>query len=660
MAERKNWEEYAFRAKEKAEGNQLEEAIALYEKAIELGCDQEWVYIKLGGIYNNVGKYKLAYVRFAQAIALNNQNVWGYIGAVNALGEEEKFEEALEKCEAGLQFHPGNKDLQFLKGEIRKFLPEIVEEQGSLMEESSKKEQRQVDMKVQGELKIFTKQDYLKELYSSKTKFLVAAIDLEIFQKLKLKEETFQAYIYKLTDIGKGKITVLGEKEVDQDWVELKIVPTFCLGFLTVSEGGEKEIEGLVNWWKAGCKEDAIPPLLKLKEQVDKNPAEFWQLIARETSRETNKIAARLSKIQRQYLDLRTHHENLQNAFAIVEEYLSQAKLPPLQLAFENPPEKQVVKPEPGRINKTLVKQLLPVPSRGLALIELYVAKNYQSATGELRVTVEGIDDKNTLGKWEVPYQNLREGWLGLDLPNIDMGRKQEIQLTVEWLTRIGPAPGLEIGAVQYVPEFQVDLNGEKVNHSLAMRLWSGLPGTRKVVSPYLAKPTDTAELKFGYLGKGTISKVIEVTPNSSEEEMHGIRYFEEGEKILTHPRGGGLTIAMIPFAFRPEANQLTATVETQHPQADQVEYALALITEDMNPEECFEQDNPKLALAYSGWSKVEPQTPTQIRLVLAASAKAYYHIVMATRIPEGKQENLAWATWLNFLVERIEGGGND
>ena len=58
-----NWEDYALLAKQQVEENQFEAAIANYEKAIELGCDKPWVYIKLGDVYSNLGKFELALER---------------------------------------------------------------------------------------------------------------------------------------------------------------------------------------------------------------------------------------------------------------------------------------------------------------------------------------------------------------------------------------------------------------------------------------------------------------------------------------------------------------------------------------------------------------------------------------------------------------------
>jgi tetratricopeptide (TPR) repeat protein/glycosyltransferase involved in cell wall biosynthesis len=113
-----NWEEYAFLAKELTDRGQFEEAVTNYEKAIELGCDKPWVYIKLGEIYSDQGNYHLALATVEKAIELDDQNIWGYVAAAKVLQREGKFEEALEKCEAGLQVSPRNPTLEPLKVEI--------------------------------------------------------------------------------------------------------------------------------------------------------------------------------------------------------------------------------------------------------------------------------------------------------------------------------------------------------------------------------------------------------------------------------------------------------------------------------------------------------------------------------------------------------------
>ncbi len=118
--EKVNWQEYALLAKKQVEENQIEEAIANYEKAIELGGDQPWVYIKLGDAYSEISQFELALKWIEKAITLDEKNVWGYVAAAQVLQKEGRIEEALEKCEAGLGVSPGNHNLESLKVEITK------------------------------------------------------------------------------------------------------------------------------------------------------------------------------------------------------------------------------------------------------------------------------------------------------------------------------------------------------------------------------------------------------------------------------------------------------------------------------------------------------------------------------------------------------------
>ncbi len=83
-------------------------------------------------------------------------------------------------------------------------------------------------------------------------------------------------------------------------------------------------------------------------------------------SKENHSIVQRLTTLQRQYLNFRKLHEEMQNAFSTVEDYLSQAKLPPIQLAFDTHITDKIVEPSKiSNLNSLTLKQLLPLSSRG-------------------------------------------------------------------------------------------------------------------------------------------------------------------------------------------------------------------------------------------------------------------------------------------------------
>ena len=505
-------------------------------------------------------------------------------------------------------------------------------------------------------MQLVTHQYCLKDIYSTSSKLLITEPDQDVFAKTFKITNEIDVYKFKYDrQSQQGTITFLKEElnnHQDSSLVTIELVPNFCLGLLVFSQPGKENFKQLMNWWSKRSPKESIPLLLELDPELTREllQAEFWQEIYVRTLRQTQTLANRIATLQKQYLGLRTLHENMQNAFAGVEDYLSQAKLPPLQLVFDNQPTEKSV--EPSNIedsNSLQLKQLLPVSSRGLAVIELHVAKKYDNINGCLTVYLKAAEDQTCFAKWQIAYQQLSEGWLSLDLPSIDLGRKRDVELIVEWTTKIGPAPSLSLGQLQLIAEVQAYSNEVALEHSLAFRVWNGLPGTRKVTSPYLLTINDhnTETIHLGDLGQGAIANVREVTPNLPTEKLAHIKVIGDGAKILTHPRSNGTpTIAMLPFCFPPRADHLTATVATEHEQAGIIEYAIAIIAPGIDPQTCFQESS---SLGFSGWVAVEPNMARQISLQLTSPQSEHCHIIIATRLAKDSVPYYAWAHWLNF-----------
>jgi hypothetical protein len=502
---------------------------------------------------------------------------------------------------------------------------------------------------------MLTSKEHLKALYSAQPKIIIASSEVK---KLNLLNQTSGVKFYQYKKNETGEILTPIEEEKEEELIEITLAPIFVLGFLINSHLARHELEPLKKWWSERANQEQIPSYLELinQENSEALKSEFWQLIFHKVSQENINIAQRLAKLQRQYLQLRSLYENTQNAFGAIEAFLSQAKLPPLQLAFENASSHEMLAPKPTQ-NPYQIKQLLPLPGTGLATIDIQIAKVYPHSMGRLKVSVVQIDDDTFLAQWSIPYQNLSEGWLSLDLPSIAVMPKNDIELRIEWGTNIGPAPAMFLGELQPVPQFRTYAHSNYLNRSLAFRLWTGLPGSRKVVSPYsLSLQQDETKTKpvqhLGYLGQASLSKIIEITPNLPTESFKHIFLNQDFNKILTHPRDEGLTMAMLPFSFPLGATHLTATVATENAKANVIEYGMALIDEGMNPKTCCQENAPDLSLAFSGWIKVKPLEDRQIKLAVQPSANKYYHIVIATKVPQGSSSKLGWAYWLNFFVE--------
>jgi Family of unknown function (DUF6212) len=495
----------------------------------------------------------------------------------------------------------------------------------------------------------------LHDLYTASSKVIIASTDTWILDRLP-SQTNLSFYQFQFDPVtSEGTIARCGEMATEQR-VSISMAPSFCTGYLVASPAGKQELAPLIAWWKKHSPSETCPPCLDLSavENSLDITTEFWRLLFEQAQQETKTIATHLSLLQKQYLELRSFHETVQNAFVTIESFLSQAKLPALQLVFENQPTQQSIAVEPGKSYQ--IQQGLPVPSQGLAAIEIYIAKCHERAMGTLAVGVHTLEENTTLAQWHIPYGHLRAGWLPLDLPSIDMGRRQEIELRIGWNTQVDPPPRIALSGAQPIPEAGVRQNGQPLNGSLAMRLWTGLPGSRRCLSPYsswanepeLANPTG---MTSGCLGEKTLSGVLAIVPNSPDESKTHIVALEGGQKILTHPRASGVTVAMLPFAFPTGGTTVRATVCTEHSEASAIEYAMALVKDGEEMLTCFENDETNSGIPFSGWISVEPETPRQITVFLEQPADEHYHIVFGTRLAPGGINNYGWAHWLDFWV---------
>ncbi len=119
------------------------------------------------------------------------------------------------------------------------------------------------------------------------------------------------------------------------------------MGLFAFSKAGKEDSTELLDWWKYKNSGQLVPNLIELdiSEDAAKLQKEFWQQMYVQRSKENHSIVQRLTTLQRQYLNFRKLHEEMQNAFSTVEDYLSQAKLPPIQLAFDTHITDKIVEP---------------------------------------------------------------------------------------------------------------------------------------------------------------------------------------------------------------------------------------------------------------------------------------------------------------------------
>src|SRR6516164_7349033 len=218
-----------------------------------------------------------------------------------------------------------------------------------------------------------------------------------------------------------------------------------------------------------------------------------------------------------------------------------------------------------------------------------------------------------------IPYSAVPDGWIFLDLPEIDIAPRQSVSLTVIWETRSGAPPKLSLTSLQPVPESRVRIAArEDVNsdRSLALRLHIGLPGSRRVAHPFhigIRRQPQT-----GHLGQRLASSVLrrfaELDPEPGREPR--VRLIDETAALELRPASGSMTVAKLPAALPAKARRLTATIKTEDAQGPLVEYALLALA----PRAGYRQVLTEGRLnghqgGFSGWLPIHPDFATQVNV---------------------------------------------
>ncbi|MDY6937875.1 MAG: tetratricopeptide repeat protein [Cyanobacteriota bacterium] len=117
---------YLAKAQDLNDRNQLTEAIALYEEAIEFYPDNAKLFCALGIVREKQGDIEEAIASYRQAIELDpQQQTWLYLALGQLLTDREQLDEAIATYEAGLQVYPDNLKLHQSLGTVAEQTGEI-------------------------------------------------------------------------------------------------------------------------------------------------------------------------------------------------------------------------------------------------------------------------------------------------------------------------------------------------------------------------------------------------------------------------------------------------------------------------------------------------------------------------------------------------------
>jgi hypothetical protein len=395
------------------------------------------------------------------------------------------------------------------------------------------------------------------------------------------------------------------------------------------------------------------PVLIDPADQPDAAALAAYRSLLDAVVKTAGSSAARLLALQQQYTAFRTVHDQLQNAFDTVENFLARSHLPPIWLAFACEPADASAGPPSAHASFHL-SQLLPIPSQGLAALEIHAVSAAPEADGTLTLSITTPEDGRILGEWDIPYEAVPDGWMFLDLPEIDKLPRQSAVLKAVWNTRSGKPPQLSLTYLQPVPESRIRCTGdEDKQRSLALRLHIGLPGSRRVAHPFHigVMPQPHISRLGRRLAPSVLRRFAEI--DAAPNGQHLVSFVEDAAAIEIRPLNGGMTVAKLAEALPAKARRLTATIRTEDPAGPLVEYALLAL----DPRGAHQPVLSEGLLngqhgGFSGWLPIHPNFATQIHLTVAEPAIKPLDVYLATRLVEGQAAEFAHARWLEFVVD--------
>ncbi|MFV3078073.1 DUF6212 domain-containing protein [Niveispirillum fermenti] len=404
--------------------------------------------------------------------------------------------------------------------------------------------------------------------------------------------------------------------------IPVKNVPVQMLGFLVLSESGDEEIAQVrLDWNNKFC--CMPPPVFNAKMGIDPVKVLSWQseqLIA--LQRDT---ARRNVRLMRDLAVIRVAHEETQEAFRRLEAFAMANLVLIQQEALTLEPMRHSVRLFGDATG--LVEQLIPIGSVGVSDIAIHIDHAPADVTGFLRVRLCTVESDQVVGTWTVPASKLQPGWVRLSLREALGVDEQSLKLLVEW--EGGDQLTLSLSYQHPDGRWCTRQGNHSFGRVLALQAWRGVPGTR-TNRALNAVPVDEASTEPQWVLDAQTLRTAELV-NGPEGY---VRFVEDRRAVLVHPTDHTPTVARLAGACPAGAKHIWAQVETIHPEAGTVEYALVVAP---TPE--IGASRPKLPLPsghISEWCAVPPCKKTEVHLFLPKPMQMSADLYLVTRMAPG------------------------
>ncbi|HVJ54305.1 MAG TPA: DUF6212 domain-containing protein [Aliidongia sp.] len=494
----------------------------------------------------------------------------------------------------------------------------------------------------------------LSALMAPQPKIITGEADAVHWRKL-VPPQHLEIFTFGIGEGQKGRLKRLSEGGATAPASKLPYAPNACMALVSMSDAADEELSRLEDWWKQVAPDGR--PSFGNRIQIrdwSKEQGQFFASLCERLVEQQTADARRIVQLQRELAALRGMHEEAQITFSQLSDYIAQVHLPEEQLLYSAEPSHIAIYPQ-GK-ERFRIEQLLPVPSLGLAAVELHVHSAGIGDSGRLQVTLSTLEDSEQLAVWSLRSAQLKPGWLRLDLPHAVVGPRRTVVLSVRWEGGPKSAPSLSLTDQRLVKECWLKVNDTAiVQRTVALRAWSGLPGLRRTRSA--RQKSDPAVAGQGlHLERRPVSAAVRrgaklVAPAEKVVDYDLLAPINDQGVFQLHPVEDHVAVAMIPSGCPADARQLFATVKTNHPDAQPIEYAMMVLPPGTTFDGFPNSGSDAKTGNFSGWTLVPPNSESGVTVFMDRTFPVDADLYVATRVPPGKSNAFAWAWWLDFAA---------
>jgi len=345
---------------------------------------------------------------------------------------------------------------------------------------------------------------------------------------------------------------------------------------------------------------------------------------------------------------LRVAHEQMQAAFRQLEAYAEAVDLVERTEVLSLTPQGGSL--PLGATGAGLLTQRLPIHSVGLSDLAIHVPQGLSGLAargGTLTVALTAAKDGAELARWRVDAGQIAAGWLRFALRRaLDADARTPI-LSLDWQ---GAKP-LAISTAQCHPEphWCAEADGMAGERVLALKAWRGVPQTRSTPAAStvaLAGTPPQEPHRHWRVGADSLASVL-IEAGTADT----IRHVPDKSAVLVHPAGRTPTIARLPGAIPAGVGHVRARIETAHPDAAPIDYALAI-----RPPGGASSSEARRGWS-SDWVTLAPGETGEVHLHLPQMLSARADLFLATRIGAEVSDAHCWAMFSDIRAAAAPDG---